>query len=291
MAVAWPERLIADLARRRVALVIGAGVSRHAIDKKGERPPLWRNFLENSLDAVNGGNKEHIEKALAENDLLHACEWIKKRYAEGWVEHLRSTFISPIFKPTQIHSDILSLDQRLLFTLNFDDIIERTAVGFEKNAYVIKRHCDADVSEVLRGDGRYIVKVHGSLNTPNQLVFTQGEYAKARVHHQNFYTAFDAALMTHTFLFIGCGTSDPDIALLLENQAFGQNADVDIPHYFLSASGMNSDLRNSLLINRGLKVVDFEPQDELYTGLSDEINKLVTLVENAREKLVDSQNW
>ena len=159
-----------------------------------------------------------VTDAIVAADYLHACECLKKRYDEGWVGYLRKTLSLPAFPPAEVHEDILRLDSRIVFSLNFDDIYERHANGVHHGSYIVKNYYDPDASEFLRGTGRYIIKVHGNLNSPDNLIFTQHDYSKARVKSASFYQAFDATLLTHTFLFVGSGFADPDVNLLLENQ-------------------------------------------------------------------------
>lgn len=278
--------LVDDLARRRCVLVIGSGVSRHSIGKDGTRPPVWKEFLEQSADKCPEQPIEHIRKAIAEHDFLHACEWLKKRFDEGWTNHLRNTFQTPKFKPSNLHDAIIALDARVVFSLNFDDIFERSTRDGE---HIVKQYYDSDFSEFLRGDKRYIVKVHGSLNSPQNLIFTQNDYAKARAKHSSFYEAFDACLMTNTFLFIGTGIDDPDVNLILENQNFGFPS--TNPHYFLSGSPLNGDLIESLRRNRNLKIIQYDPIDIDHSGLVAEINNLVGLVEGMREDMGLQASW
>ncbi len=288
--IEWPQPLIKDLARRRAVIVIGAGVSKHSTSASGARPPLWKKFLEDAL--VNCPNRTDllpIEAALREHDLLHACEWLKKRFDEQWPDYLRATFSQPAFPSAPIHDAILDLDSRIVFSLNFDDIYERHANGIHLGSHVVKNYHDPDVSEFLRGARRYIIKVHGTLNVPDKLIFTQKDYSNARVKHSAFYQAFDATLLTHTFLFIGCGLSDPDINLLLENQNFG--FPTNSPHYFLTGSELSEDLVQSIRANRNLKVLQYDKIDDAHAGLVDELNGLSTLVEAERFELSQTTFW
>lgn len=286
----WPPQLIKDLARRRVVVVIGAGVSRHSTSASGARPPLWEEFLSNALKLCpNTHNLAPVEAALRDHDLLHACEWLKRRFDEQWTDHLRATFSQPAFPSAPIHEAILSLDSRIVFSLNFDDIYERHANGIHLGSYVVKNYHDPDVAEFLRGSRRYIIKVHGNLNIPDKLIFTQKDYSTARVKHSAFYQAFDATLLTHTFLFVGCGLSDPDINLLLENQNFGFPA--NSPHYFLTGSTLSEDLVQSIRANRNLKVLHYDKIDETHSGLVGEINNLSAQVEEERLDLSQNTTW
>jgi len=287
----WPDILIRDIARRRVIPVLGAGVSKHAKSPSAKQPPLWKDFL---LDAAKSmpsqENTEHIYKAIADGDLLHACEWIKNRLDEHWIPYIRAQFISPKYLAGELHETIAMLDARIVFSLNFDEIYETKSREIYENSQYVKNYHDTDICEFLRGDERYIVKIHGNLASPSRMIFTQQEYSRARVANSAFYSAFDAALMTHTFLFIGCGYSDPDLNLLLENQSFNNIAN-DTPHYFLTSDEMSQDLQMSLRKNRNLKILRYDKVDDNHSGLILAMNDLLTKVNDYRDDLADTRNW
>lgn len=286
----WPDDLVLDLARRRAVILIGAGVSRHSTGRDDMRPPLWKEFLEAAInECPNQTNLDAIKEALASNDLLHACEWLKQRFDSSWVGFLRAKFSTPSYQPSEIHKQILKLDSRIVFSLNFDDIYERHVNSIHHGSHITKNYYDDDVSEFLRGDNSYIIKVHGSLNNPSKTIFTQKDYSRARVLNNAFYQAFDATLLTHTFIFIGCGYTDPDINLLLENQNFSYPT--NSPHYFLSGDNLHEDRRQSLRENRNIKILNYEPRDNLHSGLIQELDKLNELVETTRYELAKSTNW
>ncbi|OAI30175.1 hypothetical protein A1351_09755 [Methylosinus sp. R-45379] len=88
-----------------------------------------------------------------------------------------------MFASADVHQEILKLDSRIVFSLNFDDIYERHVNGIHRGSYIIKNYSDPDAAEFLRGDGRYIIKVHGNLNSPEHLIFTQKDYSRARVSY------------------------------------------------------------------------------------------------------------
>lgn len=256
----WPSSLIRDIARRKVVIVIGSGVSRHALGyDENKRPPTWPDFLNMAMESLSDNeNVDHIKDAINSGDLLHACEWLKNRYDEDWPRFLRSQFSDPRYTPGELHRLIAFLDARIVFSLNFDEIYENGSRDVNDASQFVKNYYDSDVCEFLRGDNRYVVKVHGSISSPARLIFTQKDYAEARVKNSMFYSAFDAALMTHTFLFIGCGHSDPDVNLLLENQAFSMLPGTTEPHYFLTHKNVSQDLKKSLRENRNLKVLSYK---------------------------------
>jgi len=287
--VDWPDELVCDIARRRCVIVVGSGVSRQARGAGGEIPPTWESFLQKCNDTIAHGPIEHITQAIQSGDLLHACEWLQRAYDHLWTGKLRSAFSAPKFTPGDVHKNICRLDTRILFSLNFDDIIDRAVQEIYSGTCVKKSYCDPDVSEFLRGTERYLVKVHGSLDIPGQLIFTQKQYAKARISASAFYNAFDSALMSHTFLFLGAGYRDPDINLILENQNFTYSE--SYPHYFLAASEMHPDLKLSLRSNRNLQIIEYDKIDESHSGFALAIKELLDEVEECRGDLAGSMEW
>lgn len=287
--VDWPEDLVRDIARRRCVLVVGSGVSRQAIGNGGIRPPTWDQFLRSANDELAGGAQQHIANAINEGDLLHACEWLQQKYQHNWTARLRRAFSAPRFVPADVHRTIARLDTRIVFSLNFEDILDRALQEVHGGTCVTKRYYDEGVSEFLRGTERYLVKVHGSLDETDKLIFTQRQYAQARISAAPFYNAFDSALMTHTFLFIGAGYRDPDINLVLENQNFTYSR--THPHYFLAAEGLHPDLKNSLRENRNLQVVEYSKQDDDHSGFPVAMSELLELVEEQRQHLARNLEW
>ncbi|MDA7965471.1 SIR2 family protein [Ruegeria sp.] len=285
----WPDELVTDLARRKAIILLGSGVSKHAEGRHGIRPQDWKGFLKQALNDCPADDVQHIEKAIKEGDFLHACEWLKSRYDESWPAYLRKHFLEQGYQPGEIHRLLVALDSRIVFSLNFDDIYERCANHQHAGALIVKSYFDDDIGEILRGTGRYLVKVHGALNTPQSLIFTQKDYAHARIKHAQFYQAFDACLLTHSFLFVGAGYSDPDINLVLENQNFGFPH--SRPHYFLTSSDLPDDRISSLRANRNLKTIKYDKIDDNHSGLVNEIKNLVSLVDEERQIVRDETNW
>lgn len=287
--VEWPKTLVRDIARRRCVIVVGSGVSRQARGAKGEIPPTWNSFLEDCNLSAPGGPREHITSAIAQGNLLDACEWLQRLYDHDWTAKLRDAFSAPKYAPSDVHRNICRLDTRIVFSLNFDDILDRAIQEIYAGTCVKKSYYDDDVSEFLKGVDRYLVKVHGSLDNTGKMIFTQKQYARARIRASAFYNAFDSALMTHTFLFLGAGRRDPDINLVLENQNFTYSD--SYPHFFLSAAGMNQDEKLSLRSNRNLQVIEYDPINEEHSGFGAAIEQLLAEVEEQKSHISEYQLW
>lgn len=195
---------------------------------------------------------------------------------DAWVGFLRPEFIDPQYKHSEIHKYLFELDQRVTLTPNFDEIYERYAQHITNGQIIVKNYWEPDSQNFLRDHVQYVVKIHGSISSPQTLIFTEKDYAYARVKNAAFYAALDACLLSHTFLFVGCGIADPDIRLILENHNF--RFPLARPHYFVTSSKINKDLERSLRDNRNLKCLRYSPAND-HEELPVLLKDLVDMVE------------
>jgi hypothetical protein len=193
----WPDQLIADIARRRAVLMIGSGVSRHSIGDTGVHPPTWRGFLEAALIRCHPAPK-HIKNAIKRGQYLDACEWLKKYAEDDWVSILRSSFVDPKFQPAEIHKLLYQLDCRIVLTPNFDLIFDGYAKTESQQTILVKNYDDDDLIDGIRRNDRLVLKVHGSIDEPNKMIFTKSDYAAARTKYSSFYSLLDALIRLRT---------------------------------------------------------------------------------------------
>jgi hypothetical protein len=121
------------------------------------------------------------------------------------------------------------------------------------------------------------------------MIFTRKEYAEARQKYRSFYSLLEALALTHTFIFLGCGVSDPDIRLLLEDTFFRHPSSP--PHVFIMPKpGFHNSVITILQESMNIKILRYSSAHD-HKELSDSMNKLVDLVENQREELRATGNW
>lgn len=184
---------------------------------------------------------------------------------------------------------IFLLDSRIVATPNFDKIYETYANGEANGSIVVKQHYDTDVISTIRGSGRLILKVHGTIDSPDNLIFTRAEYAQARTKYSAFYDVLEALALTHTFVFLGCGVNDPDIKLLLEDTLFKHNSSRS--HIMLLPnSALHTSVISVIQDTMNLKIIQYSPKDN-HKELLDSITDLVQQVETEREQLKLDMNW
>ncbi len=284
----WPEDLISDIARRKCVLVLGAGVSKNSDNSIGERPKDWKEFLMSASEGIY--TKSEIRKQINSGDFLTACELIKKQLGRDRFNSLIKTeFLTPQFRPANIHEYIYNLDSRITITPNFDKIYDTYATTASQGSIIIKRHTDNDIADCIRRPEHLIIKIHGSVEAPDDLIFTRKDYSTARTKYRNFYNVIEALSITHTFFFIGCGTNDPDIRLILEDYSFKfiQNK----KHFIVIPSNtVHKKVLDIISETMSLEPLLYDSKNN-HIQLTNSIKELVDLVEIKRNELSGTMRW
>ena len=292
--IEWPSRLIDSIARRRVVLFLGSGISANSQNEMGKRPAMWDSFLRQVVEkqkAKIGSHKAEILNLLKEKRYLLACEMIVNLIGQPeFGEEAQEEYRRPKYSPAEIHKIIYSLDSKIVITPNVDKIYDECAMSISHSSVVIKNYYDKDLAKYLRTSDYLVIKAHGTVDDTPNMIFTHKQYSNARCNYSSFYKLIDALILTHTFVFLGCGIEDPDIQLTLENANFLYK---DCPpHYFVTSKGTVSDnVRDILLANRNLEVITYENESGCHNELLDELKVLAKKVDDKRNELSDRCAW
>lgn len=286
--ISWPQSLVEDIARRKCVLVLGAGVSKNSTNESGIRPKDWKEFL---VDASSGViSKAEITRQIRSGDYLTACELLKKDLGrEDFNTLLKSEFLNPKFIPAEIHKHIYNLDSRITITPNFDKIYDTYANTTSQGSVIIKKFNDDDIADCIRRPEPLIIKIHGTIDSVDNLIFSRKEYSEARTKHRNFYKVIEALSLTHTFIFIGCGTNDPDIRLILEDYAF--RYPLNKRHYIIMPKrSIDNRVKEIIKETMSLSILEYDSSND-HQILTSSIEHLVIEVENKRNDLAATQSW
>lgn len=288
----WPDILVEDIAKRHCIVYLGSGVSHNSVNDAGVHPMTWKAFLEYgaSLSVLSNQQKKEISKNIKKEDFLLSCELLRTFLGEhSFYDLMGRCYRDPQFKSAEIHQHIFSLDTKIVVTPNFDQIYEGYAMRESNNSVITKNYYDNDLANFIRHPQRLILKLHGNINTPNKMIFTQSDYAKARTQYADFYQLLNALIATQTFLFLGAGLNDPDIRLLLENYAFQYQ--FSSCHFFVIPKKQLSEDEMSIYEKSlNVKFITYSSADN-HRELTESLNELVSIVEAKRIKIAGTLGW
>lgn len=286
--IQWPPTVVDDIARRRSVIFLGAGISRQAQNAQGVRPKMWKEFLQTAVAQCPAPTR-HITTLITQGDYLTACEIIRDKLGPAFNRLVSLEFSAPGFRPAKIHELVFRLDSRIVATPNFDKIYDAAAMAQSNATVKVKNFYDPDVASTIRGDDFVILKVHGTVDSPDRLIFTRQQYTNARYEFDQFYGLLDALALTHTFLFLGAGLNDPDIRLLLENHAYRYPK--CRPHVMAAPKGsLHADVQAVVERTLNLQILTYDPAQE-HKELLDSVQDLVTQVEARRADFAQSLQW
>lgn len=187
------ERL-ADHARRKdLVLFIGAGVS------KGAGLKSWTELLKSMLEHAD--RKLDNDSRLWELDVRDQAHLISRRYDSP--ERYRAQLAREVDagRYALAHGLLASLAAREAVTTNYDQLYElavRTA----------GRACAVLPYEPVTDQGRWLLKLHGSVDRPEDMVLTREDYLGLPARAGALFGVLQAMLLTRHMLFVGYSLSD-----------------------------------------------------------------------------------
>ncbi len=247
--------LVDDLARQKVVLFLGSGVSSSAITASGTRIKGWDAFLRDISSRVAQPLNTQITEILEKKDYLLAAELLKRDLQDDW-EFLLTSEFGQNAQPSRLHESLINLNQRLIFTTNFDKLIEScwgSKIGQSSHLPTIMSGINGNTFRILRDhSGKYLIKLHGCIDSPESIIFSRSDYIKMAFGNIMYSSFMDVMLLSHTFLFIGFSMDDPAISSIME--MYTLRYPNMRPHYILSPSGTPDNIKNIYLQLRRLKV-------------------------------------
>lgn len=183
------------------ALFVGAGISRAAgyVD--------WKQLLKEIAEDLDlDVDRESDLVALAQFHVNHrqGRDRINQLLIDEFIEDVELT-------PT--HHLIASLPINTIWTTNYDDLLEVAFSTAEKRTDVKRRK--EDFATTRRRTDVTIYKMHGDKTLPADAVLTKEDYETYNTTREVFTIAFKGDLSRRTFLFMGFGFTDPNVAYLL----------------------------------------------------------------------------
>jgi hypothetical protein len=132
-----------------------------------------------------------------------------REFLEAQFDARRHEFI----KPSPSHEALVELALPLIFTTNYDELIEMAHVDAGVSLRVSADEAEFKAHAVQRPE-RHLVKLHGSIDQPNTIVLTRDDYSRARTARREMLSHLRHELVNGSFLFVGFSLSDPNFNLL-----------------------------------------------------------------------------
>lgn len=271
----WPQSLVLELAARRCIVFLGAGVSAGCISESEKSPPDWKNFLYDLKEKMRQKSPQsYVEGLIKSEKYLDAAEIIVNNIEQSDLSaHIRETFVTPRFEPSEFHKIVLEIDPKVVITTNYDDIYDTYCrTGIAKKGYNVCRYYETHIGNDLRSPIRLIAKMHGCVNDPTKIILSRSQYFRAKQEYGQFYNVLNALFMTNTVLFLGYSLSDPDMQLLLENTNI--SAPSAHKHFALIPNNLDTYIENALSCSYNvsfLKYTDHGAAVSLLHELKDQV--------------------
>ena len=186
-------------------VMVGAGFSRNAepVGASSGSLPDWRGLGDLFYKRLHGRPPGEEERYLS---LPKLAEQVEAAFGRPALNDLLSRAIPDLrYEPSPLHSSLLELPWKDVFTTNFDTLLERA------RAYVPLRHYGMVVGheDLLYANTPRIVKLHGSFPSP-PFVITEEDYRRYPSDNAPFVNTVRQSLLENTLCLVGFSGDDPN---------------------------------------------------------------------------------
>jgi hypothetical protein len=213
-----PTDLVAALLDGDAVLFAGAGLSASV------GLPTWRKLVEDMIvwAEASGANltaeRAELANLIRQGKLTLAAETLRQRMgSQRFKEYLRAVFRDTEIGPSETHNLLTELPFSAVLTTNYDVLLE---TAYVKTTGIVPRvftQVDtAELADMNREKGFYVLKLHGDIDRISSLVLGAGDYRKVMFANPAFRDSLRALFLSRTMFFVGCSLADPDLVTLLE---------------------------------------------------------------------------
>lgn len=206
------RHLCDDIEDNNIVLFIGAGVSKNLglpdFNELIGQLRVGSDFKENEIFKLYGENRELAEyyainksAQVGKENLSGLATWM----AENW--NVKDEKI----KKSEIHKLIIDLDCKIIYTTNYDRILERAYILRGQNPKIIKSIVDM---KGIEDDRTQIIKFHGDYSEPSSMVLTESKYFKRMDFEDPLDIRFRSDILHKSILFLGYSLNDINLRYL-----------------------------------------------------------------------------
>jgi hypothetical protein len=211
----FPPQLLDFFRRREVVLYIGAGLS------SGAGLPGWADLVRPLAKSI-GVHWPTNEADLTVVHLLSAIQhYENQRGRNALIQALRDNLDTTGKNPTPTHNLLIgSLPIQVIFTTNYDDLVERTLRRLNRPFNVVVNEPEL---VLWREDHIQVIKLCGELDQPESIIISQRDFNTFFSRRPRLTERLRTILESKTGLFLGYSLQDPFFNQVWDNigLAFG----------------------------------------------------------------------
>lgn len=192
-----------------------------ALDDDGLPLPSWpwliSRMRERLAQRCDETEQSALTKFFRDEGALDCAQLFRQTVGEAnYREFLQDQFDihrHPFVQTTPSHEALVALQLPLIFTTNYDELIESSHA---EAGVPLRVSADDDEfkARLAERPDRHLVKLHGSIDRPDTIVLTRDDYSRARSARREMLAHLRHDLARASFLFVGFSLSDPNFNLL-----------------------------------------------------------------------------
>ena len=244
---------IADqLWSNNAAVMVGAGFSRNAkpVGPTSTSFPNWQELGDCFFEKLNGRCPSKEDRYLS---ILKLAEQVEAAFGRPSLDQLLRDAIPDLrYEPSPLHSQLLKLPWKDVFTTNYDTLLERA------RASVTLKHYDvvATKNDLLYANQPRIVKLHGSFLSTTPFIITEEDYRRYPNDHAPFVNTVRQSLLENTLCLIGFSGDDPNFLQWIGWIRDHIGEEIASKIYLIGVFNTLDEGDKKLLYRRGIIVVD-----------------------------------
>ena len=245
----------------RAAVMVGAGFSRNAVPAPGvsTRFPTWHQLAHAMFNEIypvpsdeKAEQKIKREKQFDSSNALRLASEYEAAFGPQRLESLiRARIPDTDHQPGELHSLLLQLPWKDVFTTNYDTLLERTEVPGRVYQPVMT------ANDLTTAIAPRIIKLHGSFPSLSQFIITEEDYRTYPKESVLFVNTVRQSLIENTLVLIGFSGDDPNF-LQWTGWIRDELGSHHAPIYLVGSLSL-SNVQRSLLANRGVTPIDLSP--------------------------------
>ena len=245
------DKIASRLWSNSAAVMVGAGFSRNAkpLDSTVAPFPSWQELGDTFYAKLHGHSPDEETKYLS---LLKLAEQVQAAFGSPALDELLRRAIPDLgYEPSPLHSQLLNLPWKDVFTTNFDTLLERARASVTLKNYDVV----ATEEDLLYANTPRIVKLHGSFPSA-PFVITEEDYRRYPDDHAPFVNTVRQSLIENTLCLIGFSGDDPNFLQWIGWMRDHLGKEIALNIYLVGVLDELSEADRKLLDGRGIVAVD-----------------------------------